>query len=125
MELGGWDIILGVDWMFQYSPIIFDFHRLNITLYNDGNVMELQGQVDMPLMKLVRGEDLREFILYKNRCLATLHTNSNNPSIATLPIEITNLLNQFPEVFQTPKNLPQKGHWTTIYYLNQTLSPLK
>lgn len=32
MELGGLDIILGVDWMFQFSPVVFYFHQLNITL---------------------------------------------------------------------------------------------
>ena len=26
MELGEWDIILGVDWMYYYSPITLDFH---------------------------------------------------------------------------------------------------
>ena len=36
MELGGWDIILGVDWMVHFSPITFDFHQLKISLFNQG-----------------------------------------------------------------------------------------
>nr|XP_027075980.1 uncharacterized protein LOC113699828 [Coffea arabica] len=28
MDLSGWDMILGVDWMTHFSPITFDFHQL-------------------------------------------------------------------------------------------------
>lgn len=28
IPIGGWDTILGVDWLEQYSPIMFDFKKL-------------------------------------------------------------------------------------------------
>ena len=41
MDLSGWDIILGVDWMTQFSPITFDFHKLTISLQNQGEAVHL------------------------------------------------------------------------------------
>nr|XP_027072057.1 uncharacterized protein LOC113696870 [Coffea arabica] len=55
MDLGNWDIILGVDWMYQFSPITFDFHSLNIALSSSGSLLHLQGLINQPLMELVRG----------------------------------------------------------------------
>lgn len=40
MELGAWDVILGVDCVFQFSPITFDFHQFNIVLHNQGDIVD-------------------------------------------------------------------------------------
>ncbi|XP_027175053.1 uncharacterized protein LOC113774658 [Coffea eugenioides] len=53
MELGNWDIILGVDWMCQFSPITFDFHALSIALSSRGDLLHLQGFINQPVMELV------------------------------------------------------------------------
>ena len=41
MDLSGWDMILGVDWMTQFSPITFDFHKLTISLQDQGEAIHL------------------------------------------------------------------------------------
>ncbi|XP_071917152.1 uncharacterized protein [Coffea arabica] len=64
MELGGWDIILGVDWMTHFSPITFDFQQLRISLHHEGGEIHLHGQADNCDMDLIRGKDLRTFIEY-------------------------------------------------------------
>lgn len=43
MQLGGWDIILGGDWMYQYSPITFDFKELKVQFAMNGGDCTLQG----------------------------------------------------------------------------------
>lgn len=43
MDIGIWDIILGVDWMEHYSPIIFDFHQMSIQVIQEGERLLLQG----------------------------------------------------------------------------------
>ena len=65
MELRGWDIILGVDWMVHFSPITFDFHQLRISMYHEGEVIHLQGKAEDCDMDLIREKDLRHFIEYK------------------------------------------------------------
>lgn len=61
MQLGGWDIILGGDWIYQYSPITFDFKELNIQFDKEGDKCVLQGSVQHTTMKLVRGKALKSF----------------------------------------------------------------
>lgn len=45
MELGGWDIILGVDWMYQFNPITFDFHTRSIALSSKGNYFTFKASL--------------------------------------------------------------------------------
>lgn len=46
MKIGGSDIILGVDWMYYFSPISFDFKQLKVTLSNNNESFLLEGMVE-------------------------------------------------------------------------------
>lgn len=59
MDLRDSDVILEVDWMFQYTPITFDFHKLVIELVQKGVEVSLMGEADESLVKLVRGQNYR------------------------------------------------------------------
>nr|XP_017233536.1 PREDICTED: uncharacterized protein LOC108207610 [Daucus carota subsp. sativus] len=55
IEISGWDVILGVDWMEQYSPILFDFKKLYLKLNADdekGGQMMLNGRVEEASLEL-------------------------------------------------------------------------
>ena len=39
LKLGGCDVVLGVDWMKQVSPISFDFNRMEVTFEKGGKKM--------------------------------------------------------------------------------------
>lgn len=67
MDIGVWDMILSVDWMTQYSPITFDFQQMQVRLYNEGAKMVLEGEVQQPIMKLVRGKGFKKFANQKSR----------------------------------------------------------
>ena len=70
MDISGWDMILGVDWMTHFSPITFDIHQLTISLHNQGEVVQLRGQAEDCDLDLIRGSDPRHFIEYKKQmCL--------------------------------------------------------
>ena len=51
--------------MAHFSPITFDFHKLTISLSNQGEVVHLQGQAENCHLDLIRDSDLRRFIEYK------------------------------------------------------------
>lgn len=118
MELGGWDIILGVDWMFQYSPITFDFRKMVITLAQEGEELSLHGSVDHPSIQLVRGKARHEFVREQLHGGSELQLSSmeaqttSQPSLefaAGMPDAISTLLKQYSDVFATPKSLPPPG----------------
>nr|XP_027093474.1 uncharacterized protein LOC113713862 [Coffea arabica] len=108
MDLGNWDIILGVDWMYQFSPITFDFHSLSIALSSSGSLLHLQGLINQPVMKLVRGKDLRSFIQEKHRHCAALQAESQEHQQRDIPEQVEAVLQQYSQVFATPTGLPPK-----------------
>ena len=40
------DVMLGVDWLRHYSPILFDFIKMKISFRKEGGMIELKGIVD-------------------------------------------------------------------------------
>ncbi|XP_027122021.1 uncharacterized protein [Coffea arabica] len=106
IELRGWDIILGVDWMCQYSPIMFDFHTLSVALSDRGSLLHLQGFVNQLAMELVRGRDIKTFIQETHRNCAAMHTDEARESDEHLPESIEGILQQHSQVFSTPTGLP-------------------
>ncbi|XP_027127715.2 uncharacterized protein [Coffea arabica] len=107
MELGGWDIILGVDWMTHFSPITFDFQQLRISLHHEGGEIHLHGQADKCDMDLIRGKDLRTFIEYKRQMCMAMSSHQSKESIPdSIPQAVQELLQEFEDVFQTPSSLP-------------------
>ncbi|XP_071909625.1 uncharacterized protein [Coffea arabica] len=118
MGLGTWDLILGVDWMVQYSPITFDFQQLLIKLSEEGGEMVLEGVAEQPSMKLIRGKAVRKFMQQKHRTRPTVCSVSeggNLNGVSPLPSEISELLHEFSDVFVEPTQLPpERAHDHTI-----------
>nr|XP_027064416.1 uncharacterized protein LOC113690623 [Coffea arabica] len=125
MELGGWDIILGVDWMYQFSPITFDFHTLSIALSNQGQLLHLQGLINQPAMELVRGKDLRPFIEAKRRECASLHVESKGDQKEIIPEVVEEVLQQYSMVFATPTGLPPERELDHQINLKPGAEPFK
>jgi len=43
LELGRHDIVLGIDWLKKYLPVLFDFIKLRLLFKKDGRMIELKG----------------------------------------------------------------------------------
>nr|XP_027099356.1 uncharacterized protein LOC113718666 [Coffea arabica] len=107
MELGDWDLILGVDWMHNYSPITFDFRQLKISMFHQGEVVTLHGAVTDATMELIRRKDLRGFLHEKRRCCAiAAQAGKEDTTTQGVPGSITAVLEKFSGVFQEPTQLP-------------------
>nr|XP_027083907.1 uncharacterized protein LOC113706223 [Coffea arabica] len=125
MELGNWDIILGVDWMCQFSPITFDFHALSIALSSRGDLLHLQGHINQPVMELVRGKDLRTFIQEKQRSCAFLQMDPQGDQEEDIPEQVTSVLQQYSQVFATPQGLPPERELDHQITLKPGAEPFK
>ena len=100
MELGGWDIILGMDWMTHFSPITFDFQQLRLSLHNEGNEIHLHGQAEDCDLDLIREKDLRTFIEYKRQLCMALNTKSEaKEGTGPIPQGVMELLQEYEDVF--------------------------
>lgn len=116
MDIGGWDMIAGVNWLEQYSPIVIDFKQLYLKLNAGGaaeDQMLLQGDVkEGASIKLIRGKELNSFNQERvNKELQQEVVNSavksdNQEPETELPGTISKLLQQYSKVFEVPQSLP-------------------
>ena len=62
LELGGYDIVLGVDWMKNVSPLTFDFKKLEVIVEVEGQRLTLMGSLDQGECKVVSGRRLHKLM---------------------------------------------------------------
>lgn len=126
LNIGGWDVILGVDWMYQFSPISFDFKTLKISLSTDDDQhVVLQGTLDSPSVKRMSGKDVRKFQSEVAASRSTCQVTPLSAELSTLPVEISELLSEFPDVFDTPKELPPNRSLDHAIPLKNDSQPFK
>lgn len=65
LKLGGYHIVLGVDWMKGVNPISFDFNKIEVSLEKEGRRVILQGNLKMGTCKLISGEKLHQLFRKK------------------------------------------------------------
>ncbi|XP_017221614.1 uncharacterized protein LOC108198371 [Daucus carota subsp. sativus] len=114
LTIGGWNMIAGVDWLEQYSPILFDFKELYLKLKADkgeDEQMLLHGDVKEKVsIKLVRGNKLQEFNqeLVKKRIINEVVSavGKEDSSKAEVPEMINKILENYAAVFEVPQALP-------------------
>ena len=104
LDIGAWDMIAGVDWLEQYSPILFDFKKLFLKLQADKDVEEqmlLQGEVkETTAIKLVRGKELQDYnqeLVRKQITQEVINTvgQEQGGGKAELPLVIKQLLEEY------------------------------
>ncbi|XP_026452082.1 uncharacterized protein LOC113352482 [Papaver somniferum] len=66
LKLGGCDMVLGVDWMRDMSPMLFDFNKLTVTFTKDGESITLQGNTSTAQISMITGSALHKW-LKKNK----------------------------------------------------------
>ena len=62
LELGGCDIVLGVDWMKNVSPLTFDFKKLEVTVDLEGQKLTLMGSLNQGECKVILGRRLHKLM---------------------------------------------------------------
>ncbi|KAL8158626.1 hypothetical protein V2J09_000163 [Rumex salicifolius] len=117
LKLGGCDLVLGGDWLREFSPILFDFKALKISFHKDGHKLEFSGIREEAGLRSMTGLKLHK--LFKKRVplfvtqIARLF--SVQAESVALPSQITELLDSFAAVFSDPVGLPpSKNHEHSI-----------
>ena len=65
LGLGGCDVVLGVDWMKEVSPISFDFNRMEVSFEKGGRRWTLFGGREAGVCKMITGKKLQK--VFKNK----------------------------------------------------------
>lgn len=122
LPLRCYDLILGEDWLEEYSPIWVDYKSKKMSLTVNGHNVPLQGVVEdmatcLPISQAKLSGLLRRGAVSHCIQMYVPDLSLDIPSICTvdlddspspLPESITSLLHQYGHLFDEPKSLPPR-----------------
>jgi hypothetical protein len=110
LPMGGYDVVLGMDWLSQFSPMTCDWAAKQLQFCYKGSVISLQGMQIPPkfspvsevyvvqVLKWTKGNDVW--------AMAAMEPSVTVPSSSSQDSEIQLLLRESQSVFQESNSLP-------------------
>ncbi|KAL4385166.1 hypothetical protein GQ457_15G026180 [Hibiscus cannabinus] len=92
LQLGGSDMVLGVDWMKKYSPMVMDFNAMTLTFQNGEQQITLQGGPKQAALKLISGKKLQRMAEKDSELTGEIYLMSAAPMEAEIPAILQPLL---------------------------------
>ncbi|KAJ3684341.1 hypothetical protein LUZ61_013505 [Rhynchospora tenuis] len=108
LNIQGYDMILGMDWLSLHGPMTIDWDQGRVLLHKDGKEMVLQVQPEIAEISLCQ-DHLTLTKEVKNGgqlLLAQLFSISDTPQLPKVHPSLQSVLDTFQEVFAEPSCLP-------------------
>ncbi|XP_039069068.1 uncharacterized protein LOC120215444 [Hibiscus syriacus] len=106
LTLGGSDMVLGVDWMKKYSPLLMDFIHMTLSFQKDGEKITLRGGQNSPIIKLISDSKLQKLMEKNSDISGEIFMLSGEINTEMVPVELHDLLEEYSVVFEEPKGMP-------------------
>lgn len=110
IPLKGYDIILGADWIYKYSPITLDLKKRELGITKGGKVLMIQDFTKPGKHYWVDSKKVDKIIqkgglgyLFQ---ISKVETGREDEVTTAIPADIQNILQKFPTVLKEPKGLP-------------------
>jgi hypothetical protein len=129
LELGGYDAILGMDWLESHSPMTTDWVKKFISFQYKGRQVTLHGVLNKPkdtvrelsveqLAKWSKGNEVWAMAVIHHDQITALDSTTEE-----CPSEIQSLLTEFDQVFAEPTELPPSRQYDHSITLKQDAAP--
>lgn len=109
LQLTGYDIILGCDWIFHHSPLTLNLQTRELTIFKDGCKQMTLQDISVPSSNFIVSAVHMDKLLTHDVIGAVLYNQSLECSavlVTSPPPVISSLLQQFNDVFAEPTTLP-------------------
>ncbi|KAJ3691747.1 hypothetical protein LUZ61_020911 [Rhynchospora tenuis] len=113
LEVQGYDIILGMDWMAQVGPVVIDCVQGCVHLTSEGKLVKLQVQQEIAEVQMFEGDITVSQELEKGGQIIVAHLFAicDEPPQETvtmphIPLELQTIVTQYKSVFTNPTTLP-------------------
>ncbi|XP_011047148.1 PREDICTED: uncharacterized protein LOC105141587 [Populus euphratica] len=108
LKLGRHDIVLSMDWLKQYSPVLFDFIKLWLSFQKNDRMIELKGIMhnsDLHTITVIKEQSNFKAVTIKviGQFFAMNVKKEEKPTKAV--VEIESLLKKFAGLFEEPQTL--------------------
>ncbi|KAL4281431.1 hypothetical protein GQ457_03G011630 [Hibiscus cannabinus] len=115
LQMGGSDMVLGVDWMRTYSPILMDFNEMTLSFMKEGKQILLHGGKKDPVLKLISEDKMLKLTQKNPELQGELFLFCAEDNDSDVPSTIHPLLREFQDIFTEPTTLPPaRSHDHTI-----------
>jgi Retroviral aspartyl protease/Reverse transcriptase (RNA-dependent DNA polymerase) len=111
LDVQGYDMILGIDWLTQIGPMRIDWGKESIKFNHNGTYIKLQVQEEVAEVKLCEGAiDVKKGKRRGSKIVvARLFIMGNEEKgQKNIHVDLQEILDQFQDVFLEPTNLPPK-----------------
>lgn len=108
MEIGTYEMLLGGDWMKKVRPVLLDMGSSTLTMVRDGKKVVFQGLKDKGNVHVVNNTEVVELLPDEQCMLIQAFPCDGEEKAMMLPAPLTALVENYPEIFQEPKQLPPK-----------------
>ncbi|KAL4340432.1 hypothetical protein GQ457_08G019370 [Hibiscus cannabinus] len=121
--MGGSDMVLGVDWMRKFSPIIMDFKEMTLSFQKDGQQIELQGGELTPKLKMITGDKLQKITERDPDIMGEIYLLNAEGKEFLVPDLLKPVLAEYQDVFQEPKGMPPARNHDHAIQLREGTQP--
>lgn len=125
LTIGGYDVILGVDWMKLVSPVVFDFQHNNVIVSWNNKRIRLGQKARVTALTVVP-ENMKGKWVHKDDSyflIQVMAVTKTSPPEA-IPKEVNKVFEEFADVFAEPKGLPPQRSHDHIIFLKTDSSPV-
>ncbi|XP_044356666.1 uncharacterized protein [Triticum aestivum] len=105
LQLQGYDVILGADWMASFNPVELDFDEMQVKITLKTGEKKIFKDESLPSVAVQELETVEE-LSKEPVCGAVLILNRIADTLVPPPVQ--QLLNKYTPVFSTPSDLPPK-----------------
>lgn len=109
LYLGGYDIILGMDWLESYSPMHIDWVHKWLEFPYQGTTVRLQGLLPQnPSCSSITPEQFNGMIRQGSLLYMVHLDNIESSSKTNIPDPVREVITQFKHLFEEPTELPPR-----------------
>ncbi|KAE8709758.1 hypothetical protein F3Y22_tig00110328pilonHSYRG00349 [Hibiscus syriacus] len=124
LSLGGSDMVLGVDWMEEFSPILIDFKAKTISFEKEGETVVIKGTQKLPVLRPITGEKFQKLVEKDTEVSGEIYLLSAEAEDSMIPLFLQDLLQEFQEVFEEPNGMPPRRKHDHAIILKQGTPPV-
>ncbi|KAL0446470.1 UNVERIFIED_CONTAM: hypothetical protein Slati_1774900 [Sesamum latifolium] len=107
LKLGGYDCVLGCDWLSTKNPIELDFHKLHVAITQAGKRIILRALTERGDLRVFSAYSLSSLLRRGSQCIkGQLCATGKNELQDERDPRLLGLLQQLQDIFQEPRNLP-------------------
>ncbi|KAA0047644.1 Ty3/gypsy retrotransposon protein [Cucumis melo var. makuwa] len=132
LELGGVDVVLGMQWLHSLGITVVDWKNLTLTFSSEGKQISIKGDPSLTKSRISLKSMIKTWVEQDEGFLiecrvVQVHTENgqNSTAVATIRDEpLQNVLKQFEDIFDWPERLPPRRGIEHQIHLKEGTNPI-